>query len=83
MGLDAIRYVLDTTIHPDNSLEKPPPQFRAAPARAFLGVNFPALKITAVTADAIRPYFQTEASPAGSMPGRALIIFRPPAPETP
>jgi hypothetical protein len=90
MGLDAIRYVLDTTIHPDNSLEAAAAiEFRAAPgSQQFLGVQLSrTLKITAVTADNgdPLPYFQNEGLTQQEINARgqdALIVFlpRPPAP---
>lgn len=92
MGLDAIRYVLDTTIHPDNSLEAAATiEFRAAPgSQQFLGVQLSrTLKITAVTADNgdPLPYFQNEGLTQQEINARgqdALIVFlpRPPAPRS-
>ena len=90
MGMDAIRYVLDTTIHPDNSLEATATiEFRAASgSQQFLGVQLSrTLKITAVTADNgdPLPYFQNEGLTQQEINARgqdALIVFlpRPPAP---
>ena len=65
MGIDAIRYTLDTTISPDNSLEASASiEFSAsAGAQQFLGVQLSrALKISAVTGDngEALPFFQNE-----------------------
>lgn len=90
MGLDAIHYTIDTTIHPDNSLEASAAiEFLAsAGAQQFLGVQLSrALKITAVTADNgdPLPYFQNEGLTQEEINSRgqdSLIVFlpKPPAP---
>ena len=88
MGLDAIRYVIDTTIHADNSLEASASiEFRAAAAsQQFLGVQLSrALKITAVTGDdgEARPFFQNEGLTQQEINSRgqdALIVFLPKPP---
>jgi Peptidase family M1 domain len=90
MGLDAIHYTIDTTIHPDNSLEASAAiEFLAsAGAQQFLGVQLSrALKITSVTADNGEPlpYFQNEGLTQQEINSRgqdSLIVFlpKPPAP---
>ncbi len=90
MGMDAIRYVLDTTIHPDNSLTASATiEFRAAAgSQQFIGVQLSrTLKITAVTDDKgdPLPYFQNEGLTQQEINARgqdALIVFlpKPPAP---
>jgi hypothetical protein len=90
MGMDAIRYVLDTTIHPDNSLEANASiEFRAAAgSQQFLGIQLSrALKITDVTGDKgdPLPYFQNEGLTQQEINSRgqdSLIVFlpEPPAP---
>jgi hypothetical protein len=89
MGFDAIRYSIDTTIHPDNSLEASASiEFRAAVSQQFLGVQLSrALKITAVTGDdgEALPFFQNEGLTQQEIDSRgqdSLIVFlsKPPAP---
>jgi hypothetical protein len=90
MSLDAIHYTIDTTIHPDNSLEASAAiEFLAsAGAQQFLGVQLSrALKITSVTADNGEPlpYFQNEGLTQQEINSRgqdSLIVFlpKPPAP---
>jgi hypothetical protein len=90
MGLDAIRYSIDTTIHSDNSLEASAAiEFRtAAASQQFLGVQLSrALKITAVTGDdgEALPFFQNEGLTQQEINSRgqdSLIVFlpKPPAP---
>ncbi len=90
MGIDAIRYNLDTTIHLDNSLEASASvEFRAAAgSQQFLGVQLSrALKITAVTDDGgdTLPFFQNEGLTQEEINSRgqdSLIVFlpKPPAP---
>jgi Peptidase family M1 domain len=90
MGLDAIRYSIDTTIHPDNSLEASASiELRAAAgSQQFLGVQLSrALKITAVTGDEgeALPFFQNEGLTQQEIDSRgqdSLIVFlsKPPAP---
>jgi hypothetical protein len=88
MGMDAIRYVLDTTIHPDNSLEASAAiEFRAtAGSQQFLGVQLSrALKITGVTGDNGDPfpYFQNEGLTQQEINSRgqdSLIVFLPKPP---
>jgi hypothetical protein len=90
MGLDAIRYSIDTTIHPDNSLEASASiEFRAAAvSQQFLGVQLSrALKITAVTGGGgeALPFFQNEGLTQQEIDSRgqdSLIVFlpKPPAP---
>jgi hypothetical protein len=90
MGIDTIRYRIDTTIHPDNSLEANASiEFRAAAvSQQFLGVQLSrALKITAVTGDdgEALPFFQNEGLTQQEINSRgqdSLIVFlpKPPAP---
>jgi len=90
MGMDAIHYGIDTTIHPDNSLEANASiEFRASPgSQQFLGVQLSrALKITAVTGDdgEALPFFQNEGLTQQEINSRgqdSLIVFlpKPPAP---
>ena len=90
MGIDAIRYTIDTTIHTDNSLEASASvEFRAAAgSQQFLGVQLSrALKITAVTGDNgdALPFFQNEGLTQQEINARgqdSLIVFlpKPPAP---
>jgi hypothetical protein len=90
MGIDAIHYRIDTTIHPDNSLEATAAiEFRAAAgSQQFLGVQLSrALKISAVTGDdgEALPFFQNEGLTQQEINSRgqdALILFlpKPPAP---
>jgi Peptidase family M1 domain len=85
MGIDAIHYRIDTTIHPDNSLEASASiEFRAAPvSQQFLAVQLSrALKITAVTADGgeALPFFQNEGLTQQEINSRgqdSLIVFLP------
>jgi len=90
MGMDAIHYRIDTTIHPDNSLEASASiEFRAAAvSQQFLGVQLSrTLKITAVTGDdgEALPFFQNEGLTQQEINSRgqdSLIVFlpKPPAP---
>jgi hypothetical protein len=90
MGIDAIRYNLDTTIHLDNSLEASASvEFRAAAgSQQFLGVQLSrALKITVVTDDGgeALSFFQNEGLTQEEINSRgqdSLIVFlpKPPAP---
>jgi hypothetical protein len=85
MGIDAIRYTIDTTIHTDNSLEASASvEFRAAAgSQQFLGVQLSrALKITAVTGDGgeALPFFQNEGLTQQEINSRgqdSLIVFLP------
>ena len=85
MGIDAIHYRIDTTIHPDNSLEASASiEFRAAPvSQQFLAVQLSrALKITAVTGDdgEALPFFQNEGLTQQEINSRgqdSLIVFLP------
>jgi hypothetical protein len=85
MGIDAIHYRIDTTIHPDNSLEASTSiEFRAAPvSQQFLAVQLSrALKITAVTGDdgEALPFFQNEGLTQQEINSRgqdSLIVFLP------
>ncbi len=90
MGIDAIHYRIDTTIHSDNSLEASASiEFRAAAgSQQFLGVQLSrALKITAVTGNdgEALPFFQNEGLTQQEINSRgqdSLIVFlpKPPAP---
>jgi hypothetical protein len=90
MGIDAVRYTIDTTIHPDNSLEAGASiDFRAAAgAQQFLGVQLSrALKISSVTGDdgEALPFFQNEGLTQKEINARgqdSLVVFfpKPPAP---
>ena len=88
MGMDAIRYTIDTTIHPDNSLEASAAiEFRAAAgAQQFLGVQLSrALKISSVTGDngEALPFFQNEGLTQQEINARgqdSLIVFFPKPP---
>jgi hypothetical protein len=90
MGIDAVHYRIDTTIHPDNSLEaKASIDFRAsAGSQQFLGVQLSrSLKISAVTGDdgEALPFFQNEGLTPQEINSRgqdSLIVFlpKPPAP---
>jgi hypothetical protein len=90
MDIDAIHYRIDTTIHPDNSLQASASiEFRAAAgSQQFLGVQLSrALKITAVTGDdgEALPFFQNEGLTQQEINSRGqdtLIVFlsKPPAP---
>lgn len=90
MGMDAIRYTIDTTIHPDHSMEASASiEFRAAAgAQQFLGVQLSrALKITSITGDngEALPFFQNEGLTQQEINSRgqdSLLVFfpRPPAP---
>jgi Peptidase family M1 domain len=90
MGMDAIHYRIDTTIHPDNSLDASASiEFRAAAvSQQFLGVQLSrTLKITAVTGDdgEALPFFQNEGLTQQEINSRgqdSLIVFlpKPPAP---
>jgi peptidase M1-like protein len=88
MGINAIHYRIDTTIHPDNSLEASASiEFRAsAAAQQFLGVQLSrALKITGITGDdgEALPFFQNEGLTQQEINSRgqdALIVFLPKPP---
>ena len=88
MNIDAIRYRIDTTIHPDNSLEASASiEFRAAAgSQQFLGVQLSrALKISAVTGDGgeALPFFQNEGLTQQEINSRgqdSLIVFLPKPP---
>ena len=90
MGIDTIRYTIDTAIHPDNSLEASASiEFRAsAGSQQFLGVQLSrALKISAVTGSdgEALPFFQNEGLTQQEINSRgqdSLIVFlpKPPAP---
>jgi len=85
MGMDAVRYTIDTTIHPDNSLEAGAAiEFRAADvAQQFLGVQLSrTLKISSVTGDngEALPFFQNEGLTQKEINARgqdSLIVFFP------
>jgi hypothetical protein len=89
MGMDAIHYRIETTIHPDNSMEAAASiEFRAAAgAQQFLGVQLSrALKISAVSGDGgeALPFFQNEGLTQQEINSRgqdSLIVFLPKAPE--
>jgi hypothetical protein len=88
MGIDAIHYGIDTTIHSDNSLEASASiEFRAAAvSQKFLGVQLSrALKISAVTGDdgEAVPFFQNEGLTQQEINSRgqdSLIVFLPKSP---
>jgi hypothetical protein len=88
MGINAIRYSIDTTIQPDNSLEASASiEFRAsAGSQQFLGVQLSrALKISAVTGDngEALPFFQNEGLTQQEINSRgqdSLIVFLPKPP---
>lgn len=88
MGLDTIHYTIDTTIHPDNSLEASASiEFRASPrSQPFLGVQLSrALKISTVTGDNgdPLPFFQNEGLTQQEINSRgqdSLIVFLPKSP---
>ena len=88
MGTDAIRYTIDTNIHPDNSLEATASiEFRASSApQQFLGVQLSrALKISAVTGDNgdALPFFQNEGLTQQEINARgqdSLVVFLPKSP---
>lgn len=88
MGMDAIRYTIDTTIRPDNSLEASASiEFRAsAGSQRFLGVQLSrALKISAVAGDdgEALPFFQNEGLTQQEINSRgqdSLIVFLPKPP---
>jgi Peptidase family M1 domain len=89
MGIDAIHYRIDTTIHTDNSLEANASiEFRAAPgSQQFLGVQLSrTLKISAVTSDdgEALPFFQNEGLTPQEINSRgqdSLIVFLPKPPD--
>ena len=90
LGMNAIRYTIDTTIHSDHSMEASASiEFRAAAgAQQFLGVQLSrALKITDVTGDngEALSFFQNEGLTQQEINSRgqdSLIVFlpKPPAP---
>ena len=88
MGIDAIHYRIDTTIHPDNSLEANASiEFRASSgSQQFLGVQLSrTLKISAVTGDGgeALPFFQNEGLTPQEINSRgqdSLIVFLPKRP---
>jgi Peptidase family M1 domain len=88
MGIDAIHYRIDTTIHADNLLEANASiEFRASPgAQQFLGVQLSrTLKISAVTGDDGKalPFFQNEGLTPQEINSRGqdtLIVFLPKSP---
>ena len=88
MGIDAIHYRIDTTIHPDNSLEANAAiEFRASSgSQQFLGVQLSrTLKISAVTGDGgeALPFFQNEGLTPQEINSRgqdSLIVFLPKRP---
>jgi aminopeptidase N len=88
MGMDTIRYSIDTTIQPDNSLEaNASVEFRAdAGAQQFVGVQLSrTLKVSAVTGDRGEPlpFFQNEGLTQQEINSRgqdSLIVFLPKQP---
>lgn len=88
MGIDAVHYRIDTTIHPSNSLEASASiEFRATSgSQQFLSVQLSrALKISAITGDngEALPFFQNEGLTQQEINSRGqdtLIVFLPKRP---